>query len=518
MLSEPILLLETREGVIAGTLPDALSRLCDYTLTGFDGLAAHQRYAWDLFLYQLAALALHRSGEATAAEDDAEWRNLADPSAWRARLEALTPDVADTGWSLVVDDLTKPAFMQPPIGTGRLDGYSIAGYTPDEIDLLITAKNHDVKMARAATAEARHWLFALVTLQTLQGYSGRGNFGIARMNGGFASRPLVMRTPGRDLAACFRRGVQAALAARAKALDVAQSNFAESGLGLLWLEPWDREEGIPTQRLDPLFIEICRRVRLLRDAGGQITAWGRASNTARVATIKEAKGNLGDAWTPLNRAESSALTVGGGGFDYRLITRLIANQEFLLPEAAMPRADDPLDAVWLRCAVLVRGQGKTEGLHERWVRLPGRKNLNALSKLSQGMVADAAEAKQALKLALLLYFQGGPEKLKFDDRRPDGILDSYEQEVDRVFFDHLRARAAADDDDEAALSAEAAWRATLAGLARGLFEKTTETFSPPFSRQERAKALGQGMLNGKLRKAQLLPSYAETEEETDDAA
>jgi len=242
MLTDCLFVIETRTGVVKTTLPEALARLCDGSLVGFEGLAAHQRHAWDLFLYQIAALALVRSGEAEAAEDDAAWRRLADAAEWKQRLAALTPDCADTAWSLVVNDLTRPAFLQPPIGTGTLNGYTIAGRTPDEIDVLVTAKGHDVKVARAGASERLHWLFAVVTLQTLQGYSGRGNFGIARMNGGFASRPFVMLTPGRDLPVRFRRGVQSALVARQKALDTDDYYYREDGLALLWLKTWDTEE------------------------------------------------------------------------------------------------------------------------------------------------------------------------------------------------------------------------------------------------------------------------------------
>ena len=51
MLDEPILVLETRDGTIAATLPETLARLCDGSLLGFDGLLAHQLHAWELFLY-----------------------------------------------------------------------------------------------------------------------------------------------------------------------------------------------------------------------------------------------------------------------------------------------------------------------------------------------------------------------------------------------------------------------------------------------------------------------------------
>lgn len=512
ILEDSILPLKTTEGDRLGTLPEALAKLCGGTLLGFDGLAAHQRYAWDLFLYQLAASALERVGDACAVEQPATWRALADPTAWRERLVALTPGCAESAWSLIEYDVTKPAFLQPPILAGNLGEYKAIGHTPDEIDVLITAKNHDVKVARVAAAEPWHWLFALVTLQTLQGYSGRGNFGIARMNGGFASRPLVMRTPSRDAATCFRRGVGAALRARAKALDAIHSAFAADGITLLWLEPWDHEQGIATQRLDPLFIEVCRRVRLARDPCGRIVVWGRPSTTARVAEVKERKGDLGDAWTPITKPEGAALTVGARGFDYHLVARLFKDEDFILPEGVRPQSDGPADAVWLRCAVLVRGQGKTEGLHERWVRLPARAGRKLLGKLSQAMVLQARDAKSALSAALLNFLQGSPERLNFKDHRADASLDSFEQEVDHVFFEHLFRRASASEDD--AVGAEADWKAILVRLARGLFERETERTAPPQGRRERAQAIAGLVLNSALRKAQLLPAQADPEEET----
>ena len=106
MLTDCIFVIETKVGGVKVTLPEALARLCDGSLVGFEGLAAHQQHAWDLFLYQIAALALVRSGETVAAEDDAAWCRLADAAEWRQRLAALTPGCADTAWSLVVDDLT----------------------------------------------------------------------------------------------------------------------------------------------------------------------------------------------------------------------------------------------------------------------------------------------------------------------------------------------------------------------------------------------------------------------------
>jgi len=517
MLAEPLLMLDTNQGSHSATLPQALAWLCDASLIGFDGLAAHQRHAWYLFLCQIAALALVRSGEAEAVEDDAAWLDLADAERWRRRLADLTPGCADTAWSLVAEDLTRPAFLQPPIGSGTLHGYAIAGRTPDKIDVLITAKGHDIKAARMAAPEPRHWLFALVALQTLQGYSGRHPpksfyWGIARMNSGSGSRPLVTFTPGRDLPTRFRRGVQAALATRRKALDTDGYYYRANGLALLWLEQWDAEAGFSLKNLDPLFVEVCRRVRLVSDAQGRITAWGKPSELPRVAVPKEAKGNLGDAWTPINAKESTALTVGSTGFDYRLVQRLLNRQEFNRP-AAMNMDDlDPAGDVWLHTTVLARGQGKTEGLHERWLRLPREiqnfmrdaTRAEMMAELSGGMIVHADGAKQALRLGLLKYLQGGGEKVDFKDDRPRAWLDALEQSIDDMFFDHLFARVRSDGDGVT----EAAWRNALAATTRDLFEAAKSRMSPPECRRERASAVASITFEAALRKADVTGARA----------
>ena len=508
MLTDNVLPIQTANGAGYASLPEALARLCAGTLIGFDGLAAHQRHGWELFLYQIAALALVRSSEAAAVADDAAWRSLDDLDTWRDRLAALTPGCADTAWSLVVGDLTRPAFLQPPIPTGKLDGFTMAGRTPDEIDVLVTAKGHDVKAARAGAAAAHQWLFALVTLQTMQGYSGRGNFGIACMNGGFGSRPLLTTTPSRNLPARFRRGVQAALQARDRRLASDDSSYHGERRLLLWLDPWDGESSLSLAGLDPLFVEVCRRIRLVRDGEGRATAWGRPSEVARVAVPKEAKGDLGDAWTPVG--SGAALTVGPSGFDYRLLARLLTSGDSDLPPAMEPPPGRKGD-LWLHAAVLVRGQGKTEGLHERWLPIPaaahralfGAAQTGAAGQLGKQMVADAGAARAALRLGLLALLQGGADKLDQKDERPREWLDRLDGEVDAVFFPHLFQRLAAERGAEDEARAEAAWRHELGRLARTLFDQAIARLSPPDSRRERGLAVASLLFSGQLRKADL---------------
>ena len=110
-----------------------------------------------------------------------------------SRPYASFPD--DEPWRLVVDDRSKPAFLQPPVPKDVTLNKDVA--TPDALDLLITARNHDLKQAIARRADPEDWIFALVSLQTGEGYGGGsgGYQGIARMNGGWSSRPMMALAP-----------------------------------------------------------------------------------------------------------------------------------------------------------------------------------------------------------------------------------------------------------------------------------------------------------------------------------
>lgn len=167
------------------TLPGLLACLVRDEVDSFPALRPHQSPAWHMFLVQLAALALHGAGADHIPETETEWVRV---------LRGLTPEFpADEPWCLVVDDSTKPAFLQPPLPAGVLLKTQVA--TPDALDLLITSRNHDLKQEVAREANAQDWVLALVSLQTGEGYGGAGNQGIARMNGGSSSRPMLGLAP-----------------------------------------------------------------------------------------------------------------------------------------------------------------------------------------------------------------------------------------------------------------------------------------------------------------------------------
>jgi CRISPR system Cascade subunit CasA len=226
------------------TLPGLLARLSRGESTGLTGIQAHQQHPVHAFLVQLAAIALERGQASAIAHDEAGWRELLVNAAKAdgAGVEAFT---------LVVGDLTKPAFLQPPVPEGTLAVLkNVHTRVGAELDVLITSKNHDVKMDRLDRPTVEQWIFALLTLQTMQGFLGAGNYGIARMNGGFASRPCVAYAPDQDAAHRFLRDIEALREGR-------RSLPGGGALGLVWCAPWSGDKSFWGGALDPLLIEIC---------------------------------------------------------------------------------------------------------------------------------------------------------------------------------------------------------------------------------------------------------------------
>src|SRR5690606_9656820 len=79
-------------------------------------------------------------------------------------------------------------------------------------------------------------------------------------------------------------------------------------------------------------------------------------------------GVTGDPWTPIDRKGSKALTLGAQGFNYVLTQELLVGQSYERPIALEATRSERAGAFFLG-ACLVRGQGKTEGLHERIVEI-----------------------------------------------------------------------------------------------------------------------------------------------------
>jgi CRISPR system Cascade subunit CasA len=467
-------------------LPGVLARLARGEEVEFPALQAHQQQAWHAFLVQLAALALHRAGESEPPGDE---------ESWRRRIGGLAEDPA--AFCLVVEDLARPAFFQPPVPEGALDDFKRASDSPEILDVLITAKNHDVKTDRfTAPADPEHWIYALITLQTMEGFLGRGNYGIARMNGGFASRPEVALAGSLGWSARFRRDLAVLLAQRSTMVE--EHGFRNEGTALVWTLPWEgaKNESLGLSDLDPFYLEVCRRVRLAC-LEGRIHAFLKPTAGPRVQA-GEHKGNLGDPWTPIRRGDGAALTVGPSGLNYRLVQELLFGDDYVPPPAlTAPTADGSPAFALLR--VLVRGQGKTEGLHQRQLEIPRRvvsrfrrpDERAALGIESQARVKLAGEVRlKVLKVALLALLQerlgrDAGSHLDFRDERADPWLHRFDREVDRVFFPELFG------DLEQGLPPEEReenWQRCLDSLCREIFEEAVESLAPAGIHRYRALA------------------------------
>ena len=188
LLTDPVVRVVEARGVARGlALPELYAALAADRIATFPGLRPHQAPAWHALLVQLAVLACDTANREEAPGDDAD--------AWRALLRGLTEDRADDApWRLVAP-ADQPAFLQPPSPGGDLAAYRAVAASPDALDLLVTSKNHDLKAERMTAAAPDDWLFALVSLQTQEGFLGAGNYGVARMNGGFGSRPYLGLSP-----------------------------------------------------------------------------------------------------------------------------------------------------------------------------------------------------------------------------------------------------------------------------------------------------------------------------------
>ena len=347
------------------SLPALLQALGRGEVESFTGIQRHQADAFHIFLCYLAGTVLDREGESSPIQDEAFWL---------AGLRRLTGRDDDDAWTLRVDDPTRPAFMQPPVPNAKeIETYKPKAETPDKLDVLQTAKNHDLKGTRLSGATVEAWALALISMQTMSGFLGQGNYGICRMNGGFASRPCVASYTDLQPACRWHEDV-ARLMARLGALLQPPWAFRRNGYVLLWLVPWDGTMGLGLDTLHPFFVEVCRLVRLM-PAGESLTAFGKPSRAARITTSKETAGNLGDPWIPLKREGQAAFTASGRGFHPELLRDLIITQESYQSAAmqALPAGAGP---AWFHASVLVRGQGTTDGYHEARIYIaPRAKNL-----------------------------------------------------------------------------------------------------------------------------------------------
>ena len=504
LLLDPLLRASLSDGTVESlSLPEVYEAMATDRVVAFQALRSHQRHAWHAFLAQLGAIALYRAGRTEPPGTADEWRSL---------LRNLTPEFEDDEpWRLIVEDPAQPAFMQCPAVRG-LDDHRRRVIAPDDLDVLVTSKNHDLKQTIAVSAAPEDWVFALVDLQTMAGFLGSGNYGIARMNGGFSTRPCLGLAPDDGgLGAHLFHDIKAMLGRRNELLGAYSSYFRrDGGTALLWLEPWDGTESLRLQSLDPYFIEICRRVRLRMHADS-IIALTAGSKATRIAA-KAANGDVGDFWTPVNAKDGKALTLSPNSLRYDRLVELLLAETFQRPPAMEVRAGGP--GRWrLVARGVAGGQGKTEGYYERTGIAFAAKTVSAifrkeqrdkLAQVSHEQLAEIKEVNDALRFGIATAASGGKaagELTKEDRAHANPFSRRLDAVADGVFFVLLEQRFEASNDAEAAACRAGFARALIVAADR-LLEEAIQSVPCRAVYRHRARARARGAFQGRLRRSQ----------------
>ncbi|MGE0373339.1 MAG: type I-E CRISPR-associated protein Cse1/CasA [Gammaproteobacteria bacterium] len=511
LLNDPLIGVRTAAGAQqCVTLPGAIAGLLSGDIADFTGLRAHQADPWHVLLVQLAASVMARLPEGTESP--------ADESFWRAGLLDLADGQA-AAWHLVVDDVTLPAFMQHPLAAeSGISAFSPLARQPDELDVLVTAKNHDVKAARVGD-DPEAWLQAVVALQTLSGFLGKGNYGSVRMNGGFGSRCIVSLLTSTDSANRFQEELAVVRSMRDGVL-ASGIGYRERGVVLTWLTPWSRRtHHHDLATLEPWFVEAVRPLRL-RTTEGAVHAWGCTSEARQIGPKAIDSGDVGDPWLPINETDKkkgrSALTVSGAGWTPQRLSDLLLQQSFELTGLQKPRAGIHGPA-WFVCSVLVRGQGTTEGLHRAAVPVPAPvlsliarpEGRNQLAQGAAKLRDDAAEVQKSLRMALMSLASGGPETVNRDNDALSAwtavCCEPFTRSWSERYFEALWRLA-----DTPLSTVRSDWQAALIADARRTLRNAETRLPAPSSRRWRARVNALGLLNGSLRKKGLLPDLAGT--------
>lgn len=446
-LADSILTVRTATALVGLSLPALYVALMADEVEDVPAVRPHQRQALHAFLVQVGVLAILEAQQTEPPTEAETWARL---------LRGLTPEYPDDEpWRLVVKNLSMPALLQPPVPEGKLEVLKECEETPDALDMLVTSKNHDLKSQRMVAAAPEHWFYALLTLQTLEGFLGAGNYGISRMNGGFASRPMIGLAPSDKMGARVRRDIRRLMAERSSILEDNPGFSKASGLRLLWLEPWDGVAPIAPKRLDPFYVEVCRRVRLI-EVHGRIVARRATTKAARIDFPKNANGVTGDPWTPIDQRKggAKALTIDGGGFHYKRVADLLDPQQYKPAPLQRWRQDDGSEGLSLVLTATVRGQGGTDGFHERRIPVPPTAvswfgtQADALASLAKARIQDTSAMRlKVLRTALYVLFQNAPDKLNIShtvsETKAAPFLAAFDRAVDRDFFEALFAELAA---------------------------------------------------------------------------
>ncbi len=518
------------------SLPELFAAFERDEAASFPALQGHQTWPWHVFLVQLAChcleIAIANEKTQLPEPDPARpWElvGVHTPEEWYDMIRAIVPDGAqlypdDEPWCLVVDDWSKPAFMQVPVADADKKDYKGEAVHPDDLDLLVSSKNFDIKSG-AVVSSIEDWVFALISLQTNAGFLGRGNYGCARQNGGWSCRPIFTlqsrTTPGSRWGRDARVILEHLHGGGSDDDEIYTVCENPDGTRLLWLEPWNGTHSLQPRDLHPLFIEISRRLRAqLR--GGEVIFKKAASKTIRVDSSATC-GDLKDPWEPTISDEKN-VKVFGSKPDYANIARILANAKIKTSKSKEEKFNrplllryhegiDPLTGVSACCSAVMKGQGKTEEYIENTVPVDVEELIDTTSlwTAAQEMLTLIKNAKNSvLGVALAEYMSCG----KSADGRGDvdwnstpvkdwtaPIKDAMDKEAGEKLFQYIWnvSRMCGPNGEITDPAWLDPWKKVLKDLVRKYYELGVDSLPCSASQKIKARAIGDLTLNRRIK-------------------
>ena len=532
LLTEKWLTVVSRQGDKRKvSLPELFSELERNDVADFPALLPHQRGPFHVFLVQLACHALETSGAAEHLPDptpEEPWKLLGQhsPDEWQQMIRGIVPGYFeqfpnDEPWCLITNDLSKPAFMQCPVAQNSWGDYK-AVIHPDDLDLLIASKNFGIKSGTLQNAQTEDWFFALISLQTNCGYGGAGYYACSRQNGSCASRPIFTLQYTTSPCARWGRNVRVILEKYDnEEFDSLNRNalFAPERLGkrLLWLDPWDGRASYRLDELHPLFIEISRRVRAVKNSD-KILFRQATSKCARIENDTDQTGGyLGDPWEP-TVIEKKKIKVFGSKTSYAHIANILADSNDCRKPLLLHWHEgiDPENEMSLWYSMVMKGQCVTDGYTEKVIPIDVQNMIviETFFAVSSAMIDLAGTAKKVLGEALAVYLQCGNGSSDSKNSKIDWsssviktwmpvIQNQMEQKIDADFFPHLwRAcdamKEAGDELDNNRATAE--WKNHLAQLVNTYYKRGVESLPRRSAQRIKAQAVSRLRLRALIAK------------------
>ena len=489
------------------TLPGLFALFMQDQVEMLFALRPHQRHGFHSTMVQMAVMGMERAGTRTPPRDEAGWREI---------LEGMTPGYpGHEPWTLVVDDPNAPAFMQPPCDPqGYPEKFHKISVTPGHLDILVHSKMHEVKQNQVRNAEPDDWMMAIVNVQTMENATGSGRKGISRTQSGTCTRPALSLMP---LDGWIGAEVRRDILALRHALPGIRERYPVypegGGIELVWLAPWDGlpEERLPLEDLHPLYVEICRRLRMMPNVdrtNGSGKGVGRlkesdliarytTSEDARIRTKRDWKAT-GDPWAPVYAESGLVLRLSNeNAFSYRDLTRYLLSDEWERPPLLNPT---PMEQEEGAPMVMVaratsRDKGKTFGYHERRIILNHRlqralvdpDERKEAGEIAMERIENAGEVQSELRLAARVFMAGGKHRvwvegkitkeIKDHERSLNAVGKRFNQLVEKEFFQELQRELEAATAKRPGLRQE--WltdrRVGLVAHARTVLQETIES-------------------------------------------